>query len=139
LGGTSADRLTALTGGVNGDVLGAVGAAESHVLLEAETPAHTHPFTGTAATHTTGGRSVAHTHTIPGRLLNAPGGSNDYGFDSSSQASSANSPQTLTESVDHTHNVTITPAGTNASKGSGAVHNNVQPTIVANYIIYAGV
>jgi microcystin-dependent protein len=29
--------------------------------------------------------------------------------------------------------------GTATSTGSGAAHNNVQPTIVANYIIYAGV
>lgn len=42
MGGSSANRLTDQSGGVNGDVLGDTGGAETHTLLTAEMPAHTH-------------------------------------------------------------------------------------------------
>lgn len=42
MGGTSANRLTGLTGGVNGDNLAAAGGEESHILTTAEISAHTH-------------------------------------------------------------------------------------------------
>lgn len=42
MGGTSANRLTGLSGGVDGDVLGAAGGAESHTLTSGELAAHTH-------------------------------------------------------------------------------------------------
>jgi microcystin-dependent protein len=45
MGGTSANRLTGLSGGVNGDVLGAAGGAEIHTLTTAEMPSHTHTIT----------------------------------------------------------------------------------------------
>ena len=42
MGGTSADRLTDQSGGLDGDVLGDTGGAETHTLVEAELPSHTH-------------------------------------------------------------------------------------------------
>ena len=42
MGGTSANRLTDQSGGVDGDVLGDTGGAETHVLTAAESPAHVH-------------------------------------------------------------------------------------------------
>ena len=42
MGGVSANRLTGLTGGVDGDVLGGSGGTETHTLSTAEMPAHTH-------------------------------------------------------------------------------------------------
>lgn len=44
MGGTSANRLTGVTGSVDGDTLGAAGGEETHVLTEAEMPAHIHTF-----------------------------------------------------------------------------------------------
>jgi microcystin-dependent protein len=40
MGGSSANRLTGLSGGLNGDTLGATGGAESHTLVLQETPDH---------------------------------------------------------------------------------------------------
>jgi microcystin-dependent protein len=42
MGGSSANRLTGASGGVDGDTLGASGGAETHVLTVAQLAAHTH-------------------------------------------------------------------------------------------------
>jgi microcystin-dependent protein len=42
MGGSSANRLTGVTGSVDGDVLGGTGGEETHTLITAEMPAHTH-------------------------------------------------------------------------------------------------
>lgn len=89
MGGTSANRLTGLTGGVNGDNLGATGGAETHTLTEAQMPAHTHGI-ATTNTYSGGGSRVG-----PGAGTSA----------------------------------------TSTSTGGGGAHNNVQPTIILNYII----
>jgi microcystin-dependent protein len=97
MGGTSANRLTDQTGGVDGDTLGDVGGAETHTLTEAQMPAHDHGLTSPATpqpNNAASGSSVG----------SATGGS-----------------------------------GTTQETGSGAAHNNVQPTIIFNKIIYAGV
>jgi microcystin-dependent protein len=44
MGGVSADRLTDQSGGVDGDVLGDSGGDETHTLVTAEIPSHTHDF-----------------------------------------------------------------------------------------------
>jgi microcystin-dependent protein len=95
MGGSSANRLTGVTGSLNGDTLGATGGAETHTLTEAEMPAHTH------TTPTSNGAG------------NAGSGSG------TSVASNSD--------------------GTTGIAGSGDAHNNVQPTIILNAIIYAGV
>lgn len=45
MGGSSANRLTGLSAGVDGDTLGASGGAESHTLVTAELAAHDHSLT----------------------------------------------------------------------------------------------
>ena len=44
MGGGSADRLTNQAGGLNGDVLGATGGAETHQLIVAQIPGHVHNY-----------------------------------------------------------------------------------------------
>lgn len=46
MGGVSADRLTGLSGGIDGDTLGATGGLESHTLTTAQIPSHTHSVNG---------------------------------------------------------------------------------------------
>jgi microcystin-dependent protein len=96
MGGTSADRLTNQSGGVDGDTLGEVGGADTHTLTEAEMPEHRHDVSLTDAT---GGAASP-----PTALLSATG---------AAPADSAF--MSLT--------------------GSSDPHNNVQPTIVLNFII----
>jgi microcystin-dependent protein len=97
MGGSSANRLTGLSGGVDGDVLGAAGGLETHTLTTAQL--------------------AAHTHTVPAYF---PTGGSTEGIQA---AGSLGSPTSATSS----------------STGSGDAHNNVQPTLIVNKIIYAGV
>lgn len=94
MGGSSANRLTGLSGGVDGDVLGATGGLETHTLSVGELAAHTHEERGGTAT----------------------GGGMRY--------ETTNSSTGITNSGIQT-----------GSSGSGDAHNNVQPTIILNYII----
>ena len=85
MGGSSANRLTNQSGGLNGDTLGATGGAETHQLTEAELPSFTQRDTSGSIGVTGGGDTAAST--------------------------------------------------ANATVGSDTAHNNVQPTIILNYII----
>lgn len=99
MGGTSANRLTGLSGGVNGDTLGGAGGAETHTLTEAQMPVHKHninaPYTTSAGPTTNGSGIPPHNSAVSGGSW----------------------------------------ATTTADAGSGAAHNNVQPTVILNKII----
>lgn len=99
MGGTSANRLTNLTGGLDGDVLGATGGAEAHTLLPNQIPAHQHNIPQLSASTGTG------TATIRTGDLTGAG----------------------------------SVIATDANTGGGDYHNNTQPTIIFNKIIYTGV
>jgi microcystin-dependent protein len=78
MGGTSANRLTGTSGGVDGDVLGAAGGLETHTLTEAQMPAHDHEYLG--------GQIAA--GSIQGRSVYADG-TNQSSIDTTSKGSSA--------------------------------------------------
>lgn len=109
MGGSSANRLTDQSGGLDGDVLGATGGAETHTLTEAQLAAHRHLLV--AETNTTSSLSATDFVSERGDY----GGGNDYILSGLG-------------SVEPT-------VGRSSSVGGGGAHNNVQPTIIANYII----
>lgn len=125
MGGTSANRLTGASGGVNGDVLGGTGGAETHTLTAAQLPAHNHTASTTIAS---GG---AHQHDIPG---GSNSGTAETGLNTTTWGGrNGDSVATVTTNgSSHSHTATTT---VNNSTGGGGAHNNVQPTLVLNKII----
>lgn len=122
MGGSSANRLTNQSGGLDGDTLGAVGGAETHTLTAAQAPAN---MTGSTSS------DGAHTHSITngGSILRA--GPSNLAFTSTGGTIGTADLATVSAGA-HTHTTTVNPGG-------GAAHNNVQPTIVLNKIIFHGV
>lgn len=119
MGGTSANRLTNQSGGLDGDTLGATGGAETHTLTEAQLAAHDHDAGELAASTTINGQS--------GRLV----GTSTLSF----TGGASNSTPTNSASLALTATTTI--SGSTADAGSGSAHNNVQPTIIFNTMIRA--
>lgn len=112
MNGTSANRLTGLSGGLNGDTLGATGGAETHTLTLSQVP----NVTGGIGLHsgergssfTSGSGVFAGSTTAAGYI--APNGTNS--------ASSS-----IYNNINFSHG------------GGGGAHNNVQPTAIANKVI----
>lgn len=120
MGNTSAGRLgPPTTGGVaSSTVLGSAGGAQSHQLLTAHLPSHTH-------TGTTGTESVGHTH----NYQKPSGGANVATGAGSSIPHTELTNTTTDRSTPHTHSFTTN------STGSDVPHNNVQPTMVVTFYI----
>jgi len=127
MGGTSANRLTNQTGGVKGDTLGAAGGSETHTLTVQQLPSHTHSFSGTTSSN------GAHSHDFTYNLLGTGSGSSFIraGYIG---ATGGNTNASTQQAGNHTHSF----SGTTNNSGGGQPHNNVQPTIVLNYCIFAG-
>lgn len=113
----AAGRLTNTTMTPNGTTLGAAGGAQTHTLSTPELASHTHVNTLT---------DNGHQHAIVGSSGNGGGIAVVNG------GAGAFSQNNLTASA--TTNIVIN----NTAAGGGGAHNNVQPTLVTNYIIYAG-
>ena len=126
MGGVSANRLTGLSGGLNGDVLGATGGLESHILTLAQLAAHTH-------TGTTGTESADHTHSTTLPSYYGANGSGNRGWSRGDSGGQTYTGVSAGTSATHTHSFTSN------STGSDNAHNNVQPTIICNVQIYTGV
>lgn len=109
MGGSSAGRLTDQAGGLDGDVLGDTGGSETHALSIAELADHGHPMRLAIQS-----ASTASSATSGGLLMDTAG---------------ATSYSAYNGAVSNTAGQQI--GGT----GDGTAHNNVQPTIIANYII----
>jgi microcystin-dependent protein len=108
----SATRLTSSYFGGDSTALGAVGGSESHTLTTAQLASHTH----------------ANSLTDPGHIHTLQAGSSGGG---SIVTQGLGSSATIQPINSNTTGITIT----NASAGSGSAHNNVQPSIVCNYIM----
>jgi microcystin-dependent protein len=113
MGGSAAGRLT------SGTSLGVFLGEQTHTLITGEMPSHNH-------SGTTGGQSADHTHT---QIASTSTGSYSAGGSNGPLGSGS---QTGGTSNDHTHNFTT------SSIGGGGAHNNVQPTMVMNKIIFSG-
>jgi microcystin-dependent protein len=113
MGGSAASRLTSTYFGGTATSLGAVGGSESHTLTSAQMPTHTHSVTDPGHSHSMSNGAAIWTQPATG---SASQGGNFGPFVVSTIAS-------------NTTGISIQNAG------SGGAHNNVQPTIICNYII----
>lgn len=125
MGGTSANRLTDQTGGLNGDVLGDTGGSETHTLTSAQIAAHT---------HTTASQVV-----VPRDGWGVSGG--NFGTPTSGRLVVGSGNEEVSESLESLRQpfgdltVSLTGSTASGSAGSDGAHNNVQPTISANFIV----
>lgn len=159
MGGTDAGRLSAANS------LGTAVGSETITLTSAQSgvPAHSHANTLTNNAVTSGGHSADHSHTFStggisanhvhsvgynvvgyaggGNLLAASGGGATFNTGTVSSDHS-HSGTTSGMNVGHTHsvtsNVTISNVNNTAANAASA-HDNMQPTMILNYIIYTGV
>lgn len=122
MGGTT-DRglITSAGSGINGATLGASGGSETVALTSNQNALHAHD-----SSPITVSTSGAHTHTV-GYWNTGPG---IVGNDLQGQTQ-ADSTYTTSTAGAHTH----TLSGNTGNSGLGAAHQNIQPTIICNYII----
>lgn len=125
MGGSAASRLTS-AGAVTGTTLGYGGGSQSHSLTSDQNGPHTH-------TASTSNSSSTFTLSIGGfkalvdltaKPTMAPGGTEVQGTSGTSQTPSVTIPSSA-----------LNLSTTVNSAGSGTAHNNVQPTIICNYLI----
>lgn len=114
-------RMTAAT--QNGDTFGGAGGFETHALITGELAVHSHG-PGTLATDTHGGHTHGYSATVfNSQTVTGPGAAQIWNAFQASTTGSGGA---------HAHGVN---SGATANAGSGAAHNNLQPTIIANCLI----
>ena len=106
--------------------LASTGGAETHTLTTAQIPAHTH-----------GSKSL--TGTINLRYGSVTGGAGGIiGSTETTWSGSHAIVSTTTQSNPKYNHIDITATHEHTSVGSGSAHNNMQPYLTINYIIYVG-
>lgn len=149
MGGSAASRLTTGTSGITGTSLGATGGDER---VHQHSHANTATFAGTAASHSHTQNAHRHGLNVARAQANAyldtgaywAGGTslNNEGYANTVANNNATMyEQYLTQETPGINSTSVTPAGTvtmtNANAGSGSAQN-VQPTMVLNYLIKYG-
>ena len=135
MGGTAAGRLTGRPGGVDGTALGASGGAETHTLGETEIAEHGHgagSYEGRASGTT--GSGGAHTHSLS-RRSGAGSGPSAYQVTTSGDGGGARDATASAGAHTHAFSAEVSLTGRSGTAGGGKPHNNVQPTLVLNYIV----
>lgn len=144
MGGAAANRVTTGGSGVNGAALGGSGGLQAVTLATAEIPAHTHtqqPHTHSLPAHSHSINDPGHQH-VPvsaGGGASYPAGAANFTFPTASPGQSDFGMRT---SIGYT-GISLNAAGpvnadttaVNDNAGGGGSHQNMQPTIVLNYII----
>ena len=131
--GTSANRLTGQTYGVDGDQFGATGGQEAHQLILTEMPSHNHNFSDPGHAH--GVYDPGHSHRMDAILDNFGGGSSNNALAS---YNGANVRIVTKNTAGSGTGIGIYGNGTGIvmqSQGSDTPHNVVQPTMILNKII----
>jgi microcystin-dependent protein len=119
MGGSTASTLTSTYYGANPTALGTAGGGQSHVMTTNELVLHGHVSSTSDSGHTHSTQGDSGTTAFAGTL---PGGNPNYG-------------ETLTSST----GFSVISNQTTSSTGSSSAFTLVQPTIMVNKIIYAGV
>jgi microcystin-dependent protein len=121
MGGSSANRLTNQSGGLNGDTLGATGGAETSTLAALNLPNITITLTDPGHTHD-------YNYSVPafGNIFSGGAGGNYIGGVSVTPTTSSTTG--ISAAID-----------TTARGGAQTAVNNVQPTMILNTIMYTGV
>lgn len=127
-GGGAANRVTSGGSGITGTTLGAVGGAQTVTLTTTEMPTHTHSVTDPGHAHT----ETGHTHNLLD--VSSGGGSGNFISPTGTVATSYTAKGSMVQSTTITINSNTTGI-TNQNAGSGGAHNNMQPSLVCNYII----
>jgi len=130
MGGVAAGRVTGASG-VDGESLGATGGEEVHALTTAEMPSHAH-----------GVVDPGHSHEIASSLsVSSFVPTVGFGGGSQSGVLSGNGPGggtvgPIPSAVESSLIATYSTTGiTITTSGGGEAHNNVQPSIILNYLI----
>lgn len=131
--------------------LGDAGGEETHILLESELPAHSHtlPSHGHANTIGVTTPALAHSITQPAFTYSAPSGTGKRpnGKVGYSKVTSTNATRSANLAIaDHaaadcskTGGVSDCAAFDTDATGTGTGHDNMQPYVTVNHIIYTGV